>query len=59
LPAADDVLATPLLSAATYFAKLVVTDQSPLPVGSHTMPSRGLQALSLATVSPALLVPAL
>src|SRR5262245_5581599 len=38
--------------AATYFAKLPVTDQTPTPVGSHTMPMRGLRAASFVTSLP-------
>jgi hypothetical protein len=57
LPAAEDESAIELFSPATYFAKLPVTAHRPLPVGSHTMPTRGLNALSSATVAPALSFP--
>src|SRR5438552_2121412 len=43
--------------AATYFAKLAVTAQSPLPLGSHTTPRRGLKALSFAVRLPMLSLP--
>ena len=38
--------------AATYFATLAVTLHAPPPFGSQMMPTRGLQALSLATTLP-------
>src|SRR5688500_12114431 len=38
-----------LSTLVTYFEALAVTDHWPSPVGSHTRPSRGLKALSLAT----------
>src|SRR5262249_43408791 len=57
LPAADDESAIELLMPATYFAKLPVTAHTPFPVGSHTTPRRGLNALSLATTRPALSLP--
>ena len=46
-----------LAIAATYFAKLAVTDHLPSPFGSHTTPTRGLNALSFATRLPALSAP--
>ena len=57
MPPAEPVLAMVFDSAETYLAKLPLTDQRSPPVGSHTTPSRGLQALSRATTSPALLTP--
>src|SRR5215468_5953785 len=59
LPAGDDESATLLAIADTYFAKLAVTDHFWSPAGSHTMPTRGLQALSCATRRPALSAPRL
>src|SRR5262249_9736764 len=41
-----------LSSPSTYFATLPVMDHSPLPVGSHTKPKRGLNAVSFATCRP-------
>src|SRR4030095_10962076 len=52
LPLDADESATGLEIAATYLATLAVTFQAPWPVGSQTMPSRGLHALSWATTSP-------
>ena len=56
-PPADDESAIELLSPLTYFAKLPVIAHSPWPVGSQTTPTRGLKALSSATVLPALSLP--
>src|SRR6266550_960643 len=52
LPPAADESATGLEIAATYFATLPVTLHRPVPLGSQMRPSRGLQALSLATTLP-------
>src|SRR5580765_1395530 len=57
LPAGDDESAMLLEIAATYFAKLAVTDHFWSPAGSHTTPARGLNALSCATSRPALSAP--
>src|SRR5262245_52195758 len=51
-PADEDESAMLLAMADTYFEKLAVIDQSPLPFGSHTTPSRGLNALSFAVRLP-------
>src|SRR5438477_1775289 len=48
VPADEDESPTLFASAATYFAKLPVTAQSPFPFGSQTTPRRGLHALSFA-----------
>src|SRR3954464_8011283 len=48
LPAGDDESAMLFEIAATYFAKLAVSDHFCSPVGSNTMPARGLNALSCA-----------
>ena len=52
LPPAADESATGLEIAATYFATLAVTLHAAVPVGSQMIPSRGLQAESLATMLP-------
>src|ERR1700704_5872408 len=56
-PPADELSAMPVAMAAVYCPTLPLSDHWPVPVGSQTMPSRGLSALSFATASPWPLAP--
>src|ERR1700704_4500125 len=56
-PPADDPSAMPVETAAVYCPLLPLSDHRPFPVGSHTTPNRGLNALSFTTASPWPLAP--
>src|SRR4051812_35217130 len=56
-PPADDESAMLFEIAATYLAKLPVTDHFWSTIGSKITPTRGLNAESFATVSPAPFAP--